>query len=89
MQGFLARAEKIAQMLLTIFAFYLIFQIIRHILGGSWATEDIILGLLIFNLGALFTIGLVLVELKSDHSYLRGQFASLAEDFKQHVKKSR
>lgn len=81
--------ERISQIALTIFAVYLIIQVFRHILGGSWTAEDIILGLLIFNLGALFTIGLMLVELKSDHLHFKRQFASLAEDFKMHIKKSR
>lgn len=56
-------------------------------LGGSWTTEEIILGLLIFNLGCIFTVGIMVAQLKSDHNHLKGQFKSLAKDFKLFVKK--
>lgn len=73
--------------LLFLFGLFLIYQIIKKALGGSWGTEDIIISLLIFNLGAIFTIGLSIARLSSDHKHLSIQFRSLANDFKEHVKK--
>ncbi len=79
--------ENIVIALLIIFGLFLVYQIIIKAFGGSWATEDIIISLLIFNLGCVFTIGLALAKLNSDHNHLASQFNSLAEDFKRHVKK--
>ena len=73
---------KVFQILLILFGLMLLFQIIKKMLGGSWTVEDIILGLLVLNLGSVFTIGLMLAQLKSDHSHLKGQFRNLASDFK-------
>ncbi len=79
--------EKIVEGVMVIFGLYLLFQVLRKVFGGSWSTEDLILGLLIFNLGCTFTIGLMVTQIKSDQSHLKGQFKSLAGDFKRHVKK--
>lgn len=81
------RLEKLLKILLTLFAVYLLIQILRKMVGGSWTTEDIILGLLIFNLGTAFTIGLMVVQVRSDHKHLKDQFKSLANDFKSHIGK--
>ena len=79
--------ENVLITLLIIFGFFIVYQIIKRILGGSWTTEDIIISLLIFNLGCIFTIGLSLARLTSAHNHLSNQFKSLANDFKQHIKK--
>lgn len=79
--------ENIIITLLVIFGLFIIYQIIKKAIGGSWTTEDIIISLLIFNLGCIFTIGLTLAKLKSDHNHLKNQFRSLAEDFKKYIKK--
>ncbi|MBS3088233.1 hypothetical protein J4402_00465 [Candidatus Pacearchaeota archaeon] len=79
--------ENILITILILFGFFIVYQIIKRILGGSWTTEDIIISLLIFNLGCVFTIGLSLARLISSHNHLSNQFKSLANDFKQHIKK--
>lgn len=50
-------------------------------------TIEIILVLLIFNLEAVFTMGIIVAQLQSDHNHLKGQFKSLANDFKEVEKK--
>lgn len=79
--------EDVIVILLIIFGLYIAYQIIKKATGGSWTTEDIIISLLVFNLGCVFTIGLSLAKLKADHSHLTNQFRSLANDFKKHIKK--
>ena len=79
------RIQLISVIILLILGLFLIYQIIRKIFIGSWSTEDIILTLLIFNLGCVFTIILNLARLNSDHYYLRGQFYHLVKDFKEHI----
>ena len=76
------KIKKTVEILLLLFAIFLLYQILRKILGGSWSIEDIILGLLIFNIGCTFTVGIMLAELRSDHNHLRDQFKNLAKDFK-------
>ena len=81
------KLEKVVEILLVLFGLYLLIQILRKILGGTWSTEDIIIALLIFNLGCTFTIGIMLTQLKSDHDHLKDQFRYLADDFKKHIGK--
>ena len=73
--------------ILFIFGLFLVYQILKKALGGSWETENIIISLLIFNIGLTFTIGLSMAKLKSDHNHLENQFKSLVSDFKNHSKK--
>lgn len=81
------KMEKIVEVLVIIFGLFLLFQILKNIRGGSWGTEEIVIGLLIFNLGGLFTIGILIAQMKSDHDHLKSQFTSLASDFKLYVLK--
>lgn len=78
---------KIFEIILIVFGIFMLYQIIRKILGGSWTIEEIILGIVLLNIGATFTIGIMLAQVKSDHGHLKKQFNSLAGDFKAHVKK--
>lgn len=75
--------ENIFKIALSLFGVYLFFQIVRKMMGGSWSTEDIILGLLVFVVGSIFTIAIMLAQLKSDHNHLKNQFTSLVGDFKE------
>lgn len=72
---------------LSLFGLFIAYQILLKILGGSWETEDIILAMIIFNVGLTFTIGFNQAKLKSDHNHLSNQFYCLAKDFKEHVVK--
>ncbi|MBC8500587.1 MAG: hypothetical protein ISS25_03465 [Nanoarchaeota archaeon] len=81
------KVEKTIEILLVLFGIYLLIQILRKIFGASWSTEDIILALLIFNLGSIFTIGMMVAQLKSDQNHLKNQFKTLASDFKSYIKK--
>jgi len=45
------KIEAALKILLLIFAAYIVYQIIRKILGGSWESEQIIISLLILNIG--------------------------------------
>ncbi len=80
------KIEKAIEIFVMLFGLYILIQILRIIFGGSWTTEDLIIGLLIFNLGSIFTIGVSVAQLKSDHNHLKEQFKSLASDFKSKVK---
>jgi len=80
------KMEKAIEIFVILFGLYILIQILRAIFSGSWTTEDLIIGLLIFNLGSIFTIGVSVAQLKSDHNHLKEQFKSLATDFKSKVK---
>ena len=80
------KMEKVIEIFVILFGLYILIQILRAIFSGSWTTEDLIIGLLIFNLGSIFTIGVSVAQLKSDHNHLKEQFKSLATDFKSKVK---
>jgi len=80
-------AEIIGMVSLILFGLLIVYQVIKKIFGGSWTTENIVISLLVFNLGCVFTIGLSLVRLGSDHNHLKNQFRNLASDFKKYAKK--
>lgn len=79
------RIELIVIVLLIIFGLFIAYQIILKIFGGSWATEDIIVALLVFVIGFVFTIALNLVKLNLKHGHLEKQFYFLAKDFKEYI----
>jgi hypothetical protein len=54
--------EKAVYWMVLLFAVYLIFEIIRKLLGGSLGFEEIIIGLLIANIGYSFHINSKLSE---------------------------
>lgn len=46
--------EKVLYGLLIIFIFYVIFELVRKIVGGSWGFEELTIALLVANLGYTF-----------------------------------
>ena len=50
------RLENILKWVLALFVIYLIFELFRKMLGGSLGFEELIVGLLIANLGYTFKI---------------------------------
>ena len=64
------KVEKMIEIILVLFGLFLIFQLIRKMFGGPWSVEDIIIGLLLFNTGAILTIGMIVAELKSDYKHI-------------------
>jgi peptidoglycan biosynthesis protein MviN/MurJ (putative lipid II flippase) len=74
--------------LLFLFGIFIACQIILKIAGKSWQTENLVISLLIFNLGAVFTTVIMLVTLLSAHKNLERRFSCLSRDFKEHIKQS-
>ncbi|NQU79331.1 hypothetical protein HQ545_06210 [Candidatus Woesearchaeota archaeon] len=74
------------QVCLIVFGIYISIQVLIKILGGSWETEALVLGMLFLNLSATSTLTIVLVQLRSDHKHHFCQFKSLAGDFKRLVR---
>lgn len=70
----------------AILGLFIVYQIIKIIIGGSWRGEDIILTILIFNTSAVFSIVYTLATIKSDLKHLSKKFDYLATDFKTHLK---
>ncbi|HLC86180.1 MAG TPA: hypothetical protein VJG30_02760 [Candidatus Nanoarchaeia archaeon] len=80
---------RILQSAIILFGFFIIYQVLRKIFGGSWSIEELNLSLLMLVVGMLFTIVIVLTQLYSDHNHLKTQFGSLATDFKINLKEFR
>ena len=80
---------RIIQLALIIFGAYILFQMLKKILGGSWSTEDIVVALVLFNTGIIFSIIIMLVQLRSDQRYLRRDLEILIRDFRKFVAESR
>lgn len=75
--------QNILVFLIFILGLFIAYQIILKIFGGSWETEDIVVTLLVLIISSIFTIVIILAQLKSDHNHLARQFSSLAKDFKE------
>lgn len=43
---------------LILFGIFMIYQILRNLLGGSWGTDGLMLGLMIANVGLLWKLSL-------------------------------
>lgn len=77
--------EIVMIIFLIIFGLFLAYQIILKILGGSWSTENIIIALLMLNIGLTFANTIRITKLGLNHAYLSGSFRHLANDFKLHL----
>ncbi len=53
---------KLFYWLLTVFTVYLIFEVLRKLLGGSLGFEELVIGLLIANLGYSFYLNSLFSE---------------------------
>jgi len=51
--------------LLILFGLFIAYQLLLKIFGGSWQTESLIIGLLIFNLGLTWKLGERIFKLDS------------------------
>lgn len=78
--------------LLIILAGFIIYQIIRKILGGSWTTESIIVTLTITIIASFFVMAGFLInqaktlgKIENELTNLKTSFCTLAKDFKQHL----
>jgi len=56
------RWEKFLYWLLILFIIYLIIELLRKILGGSLGFEELVIGLLIANIGYSFYINSIISE---------------------------
>lgn len=63
--------ERIFYWLLVVFMLYLIYELVRRILGGSLGFEELVVGLLVANLGYSF--------------YLASRFASISSKLSEHI----
>ncbi len=58
-------STKILHWLLGLFIFYLIIEILRKMFGGSLGFEELVIGLLIANIGYVITLHAKVGEIKS------------------------
>ena len=76
--------ERFLTFMLVIFGLFIIVQILRILIKGSWNPEDIIISLLIFNL----SLTVALLRRTDSNSIkinnLRKSFTSLARDYRNH-----
>ncbi|HLC72401.1 MAG TPA: hypothetical protein VJH37_02350 [Candidatus Nanoarchaeia archaeon] len=62
------RGMKVFYWLLGLFVIYLIIELFRKILGGSLGFEELVIGLLIANLGYVITLHGKIGEIKAELS---------------------
>ncbi len=62
---------KLIAVLIIVFSIFLLIQLIRMITGGTWTTDDLIIGLLIANMGWSFLISYTLWMHLGEHKGYR------------------
>jgi len=72
--------------LLIILGLFIIYQIIRKIFGGSWSTENIIISLLMLNIGFTFALAVNQARTNTNVGHLSNSFRHLVNDFKLHLR---
>ena len=75
--------QKVMVVLLILFGLFIAYQLVRKIFGGSWQTEDLVISLLMLNIGITFTIAISHIKTNFRLSFLERQFSCLAKDFKE------
>ena len=75
-------AMVVLKILIIIFALFILYQLVKFLLGGSWEKEDLIIALLVFNISITIPIGFSHFRLMAEHNHLANQFRSLVTDFK-------
>ena len=68
--------------LIIIFGLVILYQIILKILGGSWEIENIIITVLLFNVGFTIAIALKMITFSTDYNYFKKHMYSFVKDFK-------
>ena len=63
--------ENVIVALIILFAVFVIFKLIEKIFGGSWETEDLIIALLILNMGWSFVTSYTLWTHLGEHKGYR------------------
>lgn len=63
MSDFAELLSTIAQVIAYVLAILVVIQLVRAILGGTWAIEDIILALVILNLTVTFGVSGYLIHM--------------------------
>ena len=87
---------KLFRIILIIIIIYVIFQVLKAILGGTWATENIIIAGMGIILAGMFVIagflinqGKILGMLEERTRSIGISLSNLGKDFKEHLSKNR
>ncbi len=65
-----------------VFGLFVAYQLIRKLLGGSWDVESLFLGLLMTNVGLVFTIAVSQIRLGAEFKFFQKQFGGLVNDLR-------
>lgn len=74
--------HKIFYWLLILFAIYLIFEIVKKIVGGSLALESLIIGLLLLNIGFSFKLTR---DINNVEHKLRKEINNVKNELSEHI----
>ncbi|MEA3329904.1 MAG: hypothetical protein U9Q06_04120 [Nanoarchaeota archaeon] len=67
------------------FGLFIAYQIILKLFGHSWSSENLIISLLMANIGLTFVLTINQVKTSARLYYFENQFRCLAKDFKQYI----
>ncbi len=77
------KVQNAVEISVSLFGLYMLYQILRRMLGGSWGIEALIFGLVVLHIGFTFGLAMKMAETKTDLRHLNKKFYALATDFKE------
>ena len=71
--------------ILILFSIFLLYQLIKKTMGGSWENQDILIVPVILIIGFLFNMAVKLTKPETNFLNSKDSFCKLAKDFKLHT----
>jgi len=66
-----------------LWALFVVYQILRKVFGGSWAIEEVILGMAFINITATISMAVLFGYMKADISYMKNDIKSVKKELKE------
>jgi len=76
------KPQTLMEIVLMLFGLFIIYQLIRRMMGGSWGIETVILGFVIFGLGLTFKNTFDFNSHKGEFKEFKRSMLVMAKDFK-------
>ena len=83
------RPHTIMDLALILFGLFIIYQLVRRMLGGSWGIETVILGFVIFGLGLTIKNTFDFSSHKGEFKEFKRSMLVMAKDFKEFKKETK
>ena len=85
---FTMKIENIIQITITLFGLFIIYQIVKRMLGGSWEIETVLLALVIFAMTITFSTTFRFNKHLGEFKEFKRSMLEMTKDFKEFRKET-